>query len=289
MFHGTESGLLVILLILLLKEKMKLFKNIISSIIQSVSIFPRIIRLFFMYIHSNYTYKLWSNVAWIAPFITFIVGYFFLQLFISDNVVQVPALLGQDLLQATKICSQYTLNLRIIDEKEVVDVQPGTIVKQKPLPGKSIKRNQSIFIVITKLPEPVLAPHFITEQGDQIEKTCQDKGIKNKFYFIESSYPQGQCFGQIPLCGQPLEHKKMSSYISAGTAQQYLFPDLTYVPLQDVMEFFKQYNILCDVYYKDQKIIAPYSSNFIVVNQKPLSGTLVQPNNKLYVQLKVVI
>ena len=79
----------------------------------------------------------------------------------------------------------------------------------------------------------------------------------------------------------------MSSYISAGNSQQYLFPDLTDLPLVDVIEFLKKYDIACDVYYKDEKITAPYKQNVVVINQKPLAGTFVQPNSKLYVQLQV--
>lgn len=265
--HGTESGLLVVLLVLLLKEKMKRFKNLLST----------------------FFHRMCSQIAWMLPFVAFVAGYFFLQFFIADTAIQVPALLGKDLLQATQICSQYKLNLRIIAEKEEIDLQPGTIVKQKPLPGKSIKPHQSIFIVITKLPAPVVAPDFIKKNKDQIEKICQEKSIKNKIYCIETAYPQGECFGQIPSAGQALESKKMSSYISAGMTQQYLFPDFTHLPLSEVIDFLKKYNIVCDVYYKDQKITAPFKSNLIVMNQKPLSGTFVQPNNKLYVQLEVSI
>lgn len=287
--HGTESGLLVVLLVLLLKEKMKRFKNLLSSIIQKTFTRHAVQASSQSINQQNFFHRMWNQLAWILPFVAFIGGYFFLQFFIADTVVQVPALLGKNLLQATQICSEYKLNLRIIAEKEEIDVQPGTIVKQKPLPGKSIKPHQSIFIVITKLPAPVVAPDFIKKNKDQIEKLCQEKGIKNKVYSIETAYPQGECFGQIPLAGQALESKKMSSYISAGMTQHYLFPDFIHLPLSEVIDFLKKYNIVCDVYYKDQKITAPFKSNFIVMNQKPLSGTFVQLNNKLYVQIEVSV
>ena len=228
-----------------------------------------------------------SGILWLTPFLAFAAGYIFLQFFIADNAVQVPALLGKNLLQATQICSEFKLNLRIIAEKEVADLQPGTIVTQKPLPGKAIKPHQSIFIVITKLPAPVVAPDFIKKNSTQIEAACQEKNIKNKSYAIESAYPKGECFGQIPSAGQPLETKKISSYISAGNSQQYLFPDFTDVSLHEVIDFLKKYDIACDVYHKDEKIAAPYKQNLVVINQKPLAGTFVQPNRTLFVQLQV--
>jgi beta-lactam-binding protein with PASTA domain len=112
-------------------------------------------------------------------------------------------------------------------------------------------------------------------------------GIKNKTYCIETSYPKGECFGQIPSDNEHLELKKMSCYISAGNSQKYLFPYLINKPVGEVIEFLKKYEISYDVYYKDQKIVPPYKQEFIVINQKPLAGTFVQPNNQLYVQLQV--
>lgn len=224
---------------------------------------------------------------WIFPFLAFGLGYFFLQIFIADHAVPTPALLGKNLLQATQICSELKLNLRIIAEKEIADVQPGTIIKQKPLPSKSIRPHQSIFIVITKLPIAMQAPDFIKKKNSDIEKICTESNIKNKVYIIESGYPKDECFGQIPLPGKSLEQKKMTCYISAGNSQKYLFPCLINKPIVEVIEFLKRYDIVCDVYYKDQKIMAPFKHQFTVINQKPLAGTFVIPNNQLYVQLQV--
>lgn len=226
---------------------------------------------------------------WLFPFLAFGVGYFFLQFLITDHAVLTPTLLGKNILQATQICSELKLNLRIIAEKEVADVPAGTIIKQKPMVDKYIKQHQSIFIVMTKMPETMQSPDFVTKNSNFIEKSCQDLGIKNKTYLIESAYPKGQCFGQIPLPEQPLPSKKMSCYISAGNNQKYIFPHLIDQPLADVIDFLQKYEITCDVYYKDQKIAAPFHHQFMVVNQKPLAGTFVQPNNQLYVQLQVAL
>ena len=228
-----------------------------------------------------------SEIIWILPFLAFCLGYFWLQFFITDNSIQAPDLVGKNILQATQISSDLKLNLRIIAEKEIADAVPGTIIKQNPLPHKLIKTHQSLFIVITKLPAPVTAPTLINKNHEQVEKMCKEKGIKTRTYFLPANYPAGQCFAQMPLPDQVLEAKKMSYYISAGQQNQYLFPDFTDIKLHDVIQFLQQQNIACDVYHKDQKIMAPYKQNFIVTYQKPLAGTLVALSNKLYVQLQV--
>ncbi len=226
-----------------------------------------------------------SEIKWLLPFLAFGIGYFCLQFFITENIVLAPNLVGKDLLQATKTSSD--LNLRIIAEKEIADAQPGTIIKQNPLPNSSIKSHQSIFIVITKLPAPVVAPTLIHKNLDQIEKVCREKGIKNRIYYLPTHHPAGHCFAQMPLPGEILEAKKISCYISIGNQSQYLFPHFTNLPLEEVIEFLQQQNIACDVYHKDQKIVAPYKQKFAVSYQKPLAGTLITPSNKLYVQLQV--
>ncbi len=227
------------------------------------------------------------NAMWLLPFLAFGIGYFCLQFFITENIVQAPNLVGKDVLQATKISSDLKLNLRIIAEKEIADAQPGTIIKQNPLPNTSIKSHQSIFIVTTKLPAPVVAPTLINKNLDQIEKICQEKGIKNRIYYLPAHLPTGQCFAQMPLPDQILEAKKISCYISTGNQSQYLFPDFTDISLEKVIQFLEQQNIACDVYHKDQKIVAPYKQIFTVTYQKPLAGTLITPSNKLYIQLQV--
>ncbi len=231
--------------------------------------------------------QIFRQLHWLMPFAAFCIGYIVLQYFITDNNIQAPDLIGKDLLQATKISCDHKLNLRIIAEKEVADAAPGTIIKQNPSGGKSIKTYQSIFIVITKLPAPVVTPTLIGKNEQQVKKICKDKGIKNRVYFLPSTHPAGQCFAQMPSPDTALENKNMSSYFSIGHQNQYLFPDFTNIPLHNVMNFLQEQNIAAEIYYKDQKISTPYKQNFIVTYQKPLAGTLITSNNKLYVQLQV--
>lgn len=230
-----------------------------------------------------------SQQTWTLPFLAFTLGYISLQFFMTDfSIIQAPDLVGKDLLQATKVCSDRKLNLRIIAEKEIADAKPGTIIKQNPLPHSSIKNHQSIFIIITKLPIPVLAPDLINKNCDQIEKLCKEKGIKNRIYYLPAIYPAGQCFAQIPEPQTQLDDKKMSCYISTGNQNQFLFPDFTNHTVQAVLPFLEQHRIKFDIYQKDQKLTAPYHQHLKISYQKPLAGTLVTPNDKLYVQLQVL-
>ncbi len=227
------------------------------------------------------------RLQWILPFFAFCIGYFCLQFFIVEHNIAAPQLIGKNILQAIKLCSELKLNLRIIAEKEIADAQPGTIIQQNPAPGTSIKQHQSLFIAITKQPDLIISPNCIDKSHEAIEKICSEQNIKYRAYVIPAQIPAGQCFGQIPLPGEPLTTKKINCYIAAAQENMYLFPDFTNMQLYDVIQFLERYGIGYDVYEKDKKLIAPYKKNCTISYQKPLAGTFVAINTTLYVQLQV--
>lgn len=231
--------------------------------------------------------KYFYDFLWTAPFLTFILGYCFLQFFITDTTISTPQITGKTIYDATKISSLNKLNLRIIAEKEMTNMKPGIIIKQKPQAGKPIKANQSIFIVTTKQPPAMLAPNFIHKNTKEISTLCSQLNLKNRLYKIETEIPVDQCFGQIPQPQQELDGKKLTTYVSAGNNKPYLFPDLTGYSLKKVMPFLKKYDVCYEVYQKRSKLTEPYSPELIVQYQKPLAGSFVQPNNTLHVQLQV--
>ncbi|MGZ6254987.1 MAG: PASTA domain-containing protein [Candidatus Chromulinivorax sp.] len=228
-----------------------------------------------------------NEIKWIFPFFAFIFGYLCLQFFIADNQTTVPALVGKNILEATKICSQAQINLRIIAEKETADTPAGTIIAQNPSPDKLIKKNQSIFITITQAPQPIIAPNFLEKNQEEIEQICKEKGLKSILHLVPSSYPSGKCFAQQPTANTPLTRKKISCYLAANQESYYIFPDFTDLPLQDVIHFLQHHAIAYDVYYKNQKIAAPFQAHLQVAHQKPLAGSTIQSMKNLYVQLQL--
>ncbi len=227
------------------------------------------------------------SFAWTLPFLAFLAGYLCLHIFITDSSIQTPNLIGKDILQATKICSKLKLNLRIIAEKEINDAAPGTIITQHPLPQTLIKSHQSLFVDITKLQDPIIAPNLIGKTAEEIEKSCKDTKIKTRSYYVPSDYPNNQCFAQIPAANEILDGKKISYYVSTGNQTQFLFPDFINTNLEEVIQFLQEKNINFDVFYKDQKLTVPYNKNYVIAFQKPLAGTCINSLHNLYVQLQV--
>jgi beta-lactam-binding protein with PASTA domain len=226
-----------------------------------------------------------KKILWILPFLAFLSGYIFLQFFIQQETVICPNFIGKEILPANQIASSFKINLQIIAEKEVADLKPGTIIKQNPATGTSIKPHQSIFIVITKTPEIMQAPCLIGKNYETIEQLTQAKKIKNRSYFLPHSQPKGTCFAQIPNPGENLESKKIYTYISAGKTDPYLLPDFTDNTLDQVIPFLEQNYMSYTIFHKDQK--QSHKKNSVILNQKPLPGSLMIPNEKIHVQLQV--
>jgi hypothetical protein len=204
--------------------------------------------------NSQFIVYFFKNCAWTLPFIAFCAGYFSLQFLIGEAPIITPNFIGKNILQATKISSDLKLNIRIIAEKEVIDTPAGTIIKQNPLPDAAIKSHQSIFVIITKLPEPIKAPSIINASEKEIENICKTNGLKSRIYYIPHTYPAGRCFAQIPAVNHTIEDKILSCYIATSYLTQRLFPDFTQKNIYDVIQFLKVHNIDYEVYYKNQKI-----------------------------------
>ncbi len=228
-----------------------------------------------------------KKILWTLPFFAFLTGYIFLQFFIQQDPITCPNFIGKDILPAHHIASRLKINLQIIGEKEVCDVQAGTIIQQKPAPGTSIKPHQSIFIVITKAPEIIKAPYCIGKDYETIEALADQQKIKNRSYFLPHSQPKGVCFAQIPNPQENLESKKIYTYISSGKTDPYLLPDFTNNNIDDIIPFLEQNYITYTIVHKSEKNGSFRKKNGKIINQKPLPGSLIIPQEKIHIQLQI--
>lgn len=232
-----------------------------------------------------------KNIIYVLPFVGFCIGYIGLQFFIADQVIHTPDLVGKTMLEAVKICSKLKLNLRIVAEKEIADTIPGTIIIQNPGVHGCIKQHQSIFVTITTLPALTPAPHLINKKIAEIETMCIEQNIKPRYYPIPSQCLHEICIAQFPIAGTLLPGKKIHAYIAQKVEPLFLLPDFTGKSLDEVMVFLNKEHILYDIFYKHEKLIAPYQQKYIISYQKPLAGTLVNPFQsglQLHLQVNII-
>ena len=233
-----------------------------------------------MYIDKKYIFI-------VLPFLCFTIGYFLSNVIIGNKTYTTPKLIGLSLYEAIKITSPHQINIRILSEKESANIPAGTILSQKPSPGRIIKTHQPIFVTTTKALPDVITPNLLQQRFDSIEKTCHDMRLKYKTYELEYPAPTQSCIAQLPQGGDIIHDKKVIIYCAKDKQNMYLMPDFSNQPLEQVLNELKDYTDKIAVFRGTQKLAMPYQATAKIIAQKPLAGSLVSINPPLNVQLEI--
>lgn len=221
------------------------------------------------------------------PFACFIIGYLLSNFAIGNKTYITPQLTGLSLYEAIKITSPHQINMRILSEKESANIPAGTILSQKPSPGRIIKTHQPILVTTTKAPPDIVAPYLLQQSLESIEKTCHDMHLKHKIYSIEYPAPANSCIAQLPQAKDIIHDKKIIIYCAKDKHNMYLMPDFTNQQLETVLNELKDYTDKIFIFRGNQKLNPPYELNSKIVAQKPLAGSLVSIKPPLTVQLEI--
>lgn len=188
------------------------------------------------------------------------------------------------LVEATKLLSTYHLHPEIIQIKEDKDMPTATVLYQKPKAGRLIKKNQTIYLVVSERPASYKTPSCIGLSTEQITMVAQSMGLKPKFYHIPYSYLTDRCFGQWPSAGQPIKNRTFVCYIATQEEKHVVCPNFKGVKLDDVTLSLKNHSI---DYQTD--IIPEQSRIYYVLEQHPKAGSILnlKEPTKLNVQLKI--
>lgn len=223
----------------------------------------------------------------ITPFLCFIIGYMLCSYKFGNQTYQTPNLIGLLVYDAIKETSPAHINVQIISEKENNDFAPGTIIYQKPSPGRLIKAHQQILVITSKKTDPIIAPDFSKKSLSIIQKNCYDSHIKLKSYPLDYNAPQNTCIAQIPEKNDTINDKKMIIYIAQSPINLYIMPDLTNHNLEKIMTLFKDQPITLHLFHKSEKLSPPYHESMKIIAQKPIAGSLVSFKPPLNVYLEI--
>lgn len=223
------------------------------------------------------------------PFIAFISGYYVTASLFSVPSIQIPSLVGLSSSRALVLLSNSKLMPHIVDIKEDESLDEGTIISQSPKAGQPAKQYQSIFLAISKKPAALKAPAFIGKQIDAITVIAHDMGIKLSVYQVPSCYPMNTCIAQDPKENELLSSHIMTVYTSLGSPSLVIWPDCIGKTLGQVKDFFALHEISPDFFHIPQPRMHELSDNCIIVDQRPIAGSLLQLQSKkpLCVQMQV--
>ena len=230
-----------------------------------------------------------TSWLWTVPFCTFILGYLLLYFMLHVEHLPAPSLVGKDLQQVLSLLSEANLNARIIGQKIDRDIPDGTIVGQTPQPGSSVRPNQSIYLVISSQPPPVLTPNLINTWAEQVKQALSPLNIRSRLVQVPSAYPAGQSIGQTPLPHAPVGDEPVIVYCAQKSRKAIIWPDLVHQPLEEVQAFLAHHQIKAHITRKNAQNRAGSHNGSVIIDQRPLAGSLLEldPEHPPVVQLEV--
>lgn len=226
-----------------------------------------------------------KSFLWVFPFIFFLTGYWVVRYFAHREVLYAPAVLGHHIHDAIRVLSSYSLNVRILAEKEDAHLPEGLIISQSPQEGQKIKRHQSVYLVITRKPPKVQAPNLYGLTSSKAEEIAKDGVIKLKLYSLESDNAADTSFAQNVQPGQELADNSLIAYFSTGKTNMRIFPNLKDKPALEAIEFLKDAGMQVNIFHSNSVEDSHNCSDCIVIDQRPLAGSLIDLKKALTVQL----
>ncbi len=228
-----------------------------------------------------------KDYLWTLPFLSFLLGYQLLSFItVTDNLTN-PAIIGLPLSQAVKALSDHNLNPRIVAEKEEPDLPEGTVLQQTPAAQQKVRPNQPIFLVVSKKPKKIIAPFLLNKTKDGAESALHQLSVRAKIYELSAQTPIETCIGQSPDAEETIENKKMILYVSTGKNTLMLFPNLKGAIMHDVQNCLNNYNFTTKIFHTYPTDANHQCTTCVVVDQKPLPGSIVDVRKPVYVQLQV--
>jgi serine/threonine-protein kinase len=232
--------------------------------------------------------KIESNYfLWLLPFFSFLCGYYVLHIFLQKKSIKTPNIIGKSLQQGMMTLSEKGLSLRLLREQEDVDLPQGIVLDQIPKPKQKIRPSQNIFVTVSKKPKPVLTPDFLGSSQKDIVKNASKKSLQSKVFWVKSFYPADTCIAQYPQPGQILDDGKVTIYLSQGSENLFVVPDLKHCLASDVLKFFDTENTTIDVFHIKNCGDGHVCSGCQVIDQKPMPGSIIDLSKTLHVQIQV--
>lgn len=215
----------------------------------------------------------------LVPFVFFLVGFYGASLLVRQAPFPVPSLVGLSVTDAVAQLSAQQLNARILAQKEVADLLPGTVIEQAPRPGQQVKPHQLIFLVVVRQPTKAIMPSFLGMSSAEAQQRAEDARLRLKIWHIFDLAPRDTVIAQWPAVGKELDGKQIVLYVSLGSKSSIrIVPDFRGIDMKVVVNHLVQNGI--------KAIYNMNEANALIMAQKPLPGSLVDFSKPLSVQLQ---
>ncbi len=169
-----------------------------------------------------------------------IIAFFFLSTinpFRHREVVEIPDIVGKELVDAKQLLRDERLNLRVINYLYNSEYPNGTIISQQPAAGQKRKVNSEVEVVVSKGPQLVRVPNLVGKNQLEAELALEETGLTLGEILVDSSpeYPEGVVIKQLPDKNTQIEHgASVSITLNVTSANLVKIPNFIGRPLSEV-------------------------------------------------------
>lgn len=196
-------------------------------------------------------------------FIAFIFGLIFEIFYVNPSKSLItPKVEGLKIEDAMKMAENVGLSIKIQDERYDISKDKGIIIKQSPNYGITIKKGQTIYVIVSKGIERITMPDLKGMNLSQAQKVIFENGLRLKrVSYTLSGYESGYILAQFPPPFLQIPKESDVSILMSNGYKKPLFvmPNVIGEDVERVNSFFMQYGINCvftKEFEKDFKVVA---------------------------------
>ena len=161
-------------------------------------------------------------------------AFYSMKVMMTGKQVQVPNLVGKDIVSALATLNEVDLRLKIARQEYNSTVAENHVISQQPVAGIRVKTGRDIKIVVSRGAELALIPDLTQENMLTVRLKLMEQGLKpGKIIYIRHPKEAEQVVAQFPPPGGRLARgKEVDLIVSQGPPHlAYLMPDMVGQPV----------------------------------------------------------
>jgi serine/threonine-protein kinase len=188
----------------------------------------------------------------------------------------VPGVVGQQSTTAVEALTRLHLKPRV---REVPSGKPtGEVTAQDPPEGTKVTVGTTVWINVSKGPQPVAVPPVVGEPIDQASSELQAAGFKVSTRYVDDNEPANTVIDQSPSSGESAGKGSVVSLTVSKGPKTTAIPDVTSYDLGSAQQTLQSAGFRSAVVYQD---VTDANSDGIVLDQDPKGGTQAAKNAKV--------
>lgn len=198
----------------------------------------------------------------------FALGFILIFLFSSSSSIFAPSVVGKSVEEAEVIAKTNNLKIKIQEERFDTKNEKGIIIRQTPNAGMSVKKGQTLYVIVSKGLERVILSDFTEQTLRNAQIAISQSGLKLKgVSFISSNQNPETVIAHYPPYSAivPKESDCFLLLSQGGKRPLFVMPDLKGKEAKDVTRFLGEYGIQC---YVENNV----SGEGKIFRQRPLPG-----------------